>query len=575
MKLLRKQDGINPYLFLLFFLALFHFFGNLTWIFLNENPLDFDPLGHTLLVLNMFEYLKDNFYDFNLGEFMRISPAYPNFSHLSTLPLVFFFGNHWKIVQFSGTIFFILSILAIFFYVREISESNKLSFFTVFFYSFFISILRYSRLFTLDIPLITLIFLTLFFWERFKKKGNLALLYLGFFSAGLAQLTKWHAVIFLFIPFVFIVIFFIRNNPRLNLKISLSKLLLGGMIFFILAFPWYFYNFSSFIRLGTINYAGEPDDPQRLLSFENLFFYLRLIALYQTHFLVFIFFVISLFIIPYKKKDYLKIPILSFLFCYFFFTFFVVNKNIRVIFPMMPLIALILAEGFCILLKKNAFIASVISFFIVFAYFILSFGFPIEPNFKYVLRLPFGSSKEDFEHNIGQLELIYLHTYPINLLYDRNKIDYREINDKLFSLKKTIDSPLRVLVGLHLLNFYKDHLIIDLYMKYSSDISFANRILYDERYRKIELLGIDYLRGESEKAYFEKLKDVDVIITAQNNPIQKERTIDVLYGPVKILQRYLKENQDPRFILFDSVSLGGHDSILFFGNKSSLYIETK
>lgn len=560
-----QKKPIDKYLLALFILIAFHLVGNIIWIYLNKNPLDYDPIGHTLISINMAEYIKTHFTDFSLKDFMRISPAYPNFSHILTLPLIFIFGNHWKVIQFSGTIFFILSILAVFLYTREISRSGKIAFFTAFFYSFFIYIIRYSRLQTLDIPLIALVFSAMYFWEKYKKEDRLVFLYLGFLTASLAQITKWHAFIFLFIPALSFFHYLIKTKKNLlsSLKVHFAILI---FLSFIMIVPWYFYNFSTFVRLGKINYLGEPDDPKNLFSFENLFFYLRLISLFQTLFLGFVFLVFSLFFIPFKRKRYLKIPFITFVFSYFFFTFFVLNKNIRVIFPIMPIVALFMAEGFVAVLPRFPFIASWLIFFLFVSYLILSFGIPIQPNIRYILRLPFGSQKEDFEHNIGQMELLYLHTYPVNLLYSSHPIPYDKIIETIFSFKKD-KPPLRILVGLHLPYFHKDHIILGLYMKYNQQISAVNEFLYGEN-RQWELLGVDYLKGVKPEKYFDKLKDVDVIITAKKNPIHPKRTIDTLYYPVKNLQKFLLDDNNKRFTKTNSFLLPGGDNLLIYVNKS-------
>lgn len=561
------QNNKDTYFILTLALILFHLIANIVWINLNKNPLDYDPIGHTLITLNMAEYVKTHLTNFSLKDFMKISPAYPNFSHIITLPLIFIFGNHWKVIQVSGTIFFVLSILAVFLYTKELAQNKKIGFFSAFFYSFFISIVRYSRFQTLDIPLIAMIFLTMYLWERYKRDSKLTFLYLSFLTGAFAQLTKWHAFIFLFIPGASLIAHFIKNKKN---KISSLALhfLAGIFLSVIIILPWYFYNFSDFIRLGGINYLGEPDDPKNLLSFENLFFYLRLISLFQTHFFGFIFLLIFLFFIPFKKKKYLKLPAMTFLFSYLFFTFFILNKNIRVIFPIMPLVALFMAESFNIALTTFPFLASGLVFFLLVAYLILSFAIPIQPNIKYVLRLPFGSQKEDFEHNIGQMELLYLHTYPVNLLYSYYPIAYDKLIDRLLSFKKEENSPLRVLVGLHLPYFHKDHILLGLYMKYNSQISYVNKLLYGEN-SQIQLLGVDYLGDEGEEKYYEKLRKIDVILTAKKDPIPRQRTVDVLYRPVRNLQAYLMSKNNNQFVEATSFPLPNDDILLLYVNKNT------
>ncbi|MFA6532436.1 MAG: glycosyltransferase family 39 protein [Patescibacteria group bacterium] len=549
-----KKVRFDKYIFGVAMLICFHLIVNILWIKINQNPLDYDPIGHTFATINSAEYIKNSFANFSLKDYMKISPGYPNFVETATLPLVFIFGNHWKVIQFSGTLFFLLAILATFLYVKEISQRSKIAFYSAFFYSFFISIDQYSRLQMLDIPLTAMIFLTLYLWEKFKNTKNLRYWYFSCLTLGFAQTSKWHAGIFLFVPLIFLVISLYKDHFFQDKK--LFHFLFGLLISLLLVFPWYYYNFVDFIRLGKINYLGEPDDPKSFFSLTTALYYLKQIAIFQTHFIGFILLIVSFFIIPFRKKKYLLASVITVVFCYLFFSFLVPNKNIRVIFPLMPFFGLIMAEGLEQLKYWWGKILSWgVTFYVVIAFFILSFGFPWQPNFRYVVKLPL------FEY----VDLIYLNTYPINLLPSRQRINFEKIIDDIILLQNNRPQPLKVLVAVHQPYFHDGILALEIYMREQNDLEKAYEILND----KLKIISADNLLKNNGliNGY---LNDFDIILTTEKNPIHLEEVLNPIYSPIKATQSYLFSSENESFIQSSSFSLPNNDKLSLFYNRRLL-----
>lgn len=532
-------------------LLLFHFIANLVWIYLNKNPLDFDPIGHTLISINSAEYIKTHLLTFNLREFMTISQAYPNFTHIVSLIPIFIFGNYWKVIQSTGTIFFLITITCTFFYVKEISGKPQVAFFSAFFYSFFISVVQYSRFHMLDIPLTAMIILTLYLWERLKKTSAYRYLYASAFSFAFAELTKWHAVVFLFIPSLFLLAWAIKHKKFYSVRF-LTHLAICIMIIIILIIPWYFYNFESFIRLGAINYKGEADDPHNLLSLTNILFYPSLIINYQVQFFGFILLIISFYNIFRKKSSYLKISLLSSLFVYIFFTFFVINKNIRVLFPIMPFIAIYMAYG----ITRIKTLTAVFCIYCIFTFLILSFGIPFKPNKRIEMNIPV----------LGPTELVYLHTYPVNLLYSGEKIEYDAVINNIISYYPITQRPVRVLIGVHLPYFHSGQMVLEVYSENQNDISFANREIFN---KKIQINDMSTIIGKDE-SLADSLSGFDIIVTAINDPIHPEQIYDAFYKPTHDIRMYLLNPSNRTFSFSSSYLLPNNDQLLLFTNKKLL-----
>ncbi|PJA55266.1 hypothetical protein CO165_04470 [Candidatus Roizmanbacteria bacterium CG_4_9_14_3_um_filter_33_18] len=546
-----KKSIFNRYLVGVILLIIFHLIANSWWISKNQNPLDYDPIGHTFATINSAEYIKNNLINFSLKDYMKISPGYPNFVETATLPLVFLFGNHWKVIQFSGTIFFLLTIWAVFLYVKEVSRNGRTAFFSAFFYSFFISIVQYSRFQMLDIPVTAMIFLTLYFWEKLKKTHNLLYLYFSALTLAFAQTSKWHAGIFLLIPMIFLMIDLFKNHFFQGKK--LFHFFFSFLISSILIFPWYYYNFVDFIRLGTINYLGEPDDPKNFLNLVTVLHYPKLIAIFQTHFIGFILLIISFFIIPFKKKKYLLVPVITIVFGYIFFSFLVPNKNIRVIFPLMPYMALFMAEGLGQLRNLwGKILGWALVFYIVIAFFILSFGFPWQPNFRYVVKMPL------FDY----MDLIYLNTYPINLLPSRQRIDFEKLIDNILLLQNNRPQPLKVLVAIHQPYFHDGILALEIYMQERNNLKKAYEILNN----KMKIFSSDNLLKNNGPINI-YLNDFDIILAAEKNSIHPEEVLNPIFQPIKSTQSYLFEVNNKEFFKNGSFILPENDQLVLFVNQ--------
>lgn len=422
-----KRGKFDKYLILTLLLILFHTIGNIIWIYLNKVQPTWDQSLHIVYSIKMLDYLKENFFNFNLVDFLRISRYYPPFVYWIGMIFALISSYSYKVIMLSGSLFFALSIIFAYLYTNILFKNKRIAFFSAFFFSFFLVIFEQSRYQMLDIPLTALVISGLFYLEKSEKLSNRKNTFIFFTLLGLSILTKWYSLPFFFIPLLLIFVGFIKKRPNKNI---IFNILIGICLILIFVLPWYLINFDFLSAMGQITITPEKADPSSLLSAQNIFFYLKLIIMFQLSFIgsIFLFFS-GLWLLKYKEKSIKTLIFLTILFNYVFFTF-VGNKNIRVLFPIMPFLAMIMAYGINFLLDKKRntciFIASIIFLWYIFSYFILSFGVPIYPKYKYAINFPL----------IGWIDVYYFHYYPIRAIYQDMKFPYEQVLTDIYNLKK-------------------------------------------------------------------------------------------------------------------------------------------
>jgi 4-amino-4-deoxy-L-arabinose transferase-like glycosyltransferase len=362
-------------------------------------------------------------------DFLRISQYYPPFIHLVGAIFALLRNNDYHFIQLTGSFFLSINIFFIFLLAKKLFCSTKIGFFSAFFSSFFITVYQQSRTHMLDIPLSALIVAGLVFLLKSDYLTSTKNSIIFFILLSLAFLTKWYSLIYFLVPLLFIS-FNLVKDKRIFIRAS-RNILSGVFILLIMILPWYIVNFSSIISITQKTATAEKGDPNLLLSFENLFFYLKLIIMFQFSFFGFIFFVLSLYDLI-KKRETREVTLLlttNIVFIYLFFTFFVANKNIRYLIPLMPYLAIIMGAGLVYFLKRAKGFFSVLSSFIIFyllvSFFILSFALPIYPRYKKTLNFPL----------LGWLDIYYLHYYPVRVVYYDNGFPYEELMKDVFNTK--------------------------------------------------------------------------------------------------------------------------------------------
>lgn len=402
----------DRYIKLLASLVFFHFIGNIIWIYLNQTPPTFDASFQTTLSMRFYDHIKSN--PTYLSFYFNISKYYPPFVHLLGTFFAFIAGFNHKSIQFTGTFFFALSIIFTYLVSNDLFRSKRLAFFSAFFFSFFISIYEASRQHLLDIPMTAAILASLYFLFRsqhlIKRRETL----LFFLSVGIGMIIKWTIVAFFFVPFLFEFAAIMRG--KIFTRQQLDNLVTGILVAGIIVLPWYIRNIPTIIAYGSYFSEGTSYSPADILSWENFLFYPKLIISFLLTPFGSIFFLMSVYFILKndRKREWLLVFSIIF-FGYLFFSF-VQNKAIRYIFPLMPFFAMIMAYGIDYVLTKYEeahpllLFSSFVLVYLVFSYFVLSFGVPFYPQYKRAYKFPV----------LGWMDVYYLDAHPVKIIFDKN-----------------------------------------------------------------------------------------------------------------------------------------------------------
>lgn len=530
-------------------LIVFHISANIIWLILNRTPPTWDAALHTTISINYLEYLKNNFFQFNLMDFLRLTTYYPPFVHWVGSIFAFLGNSYHKSVQLTGTFFFALSILLTFLYARALFKSAFIAFVSAFFFSFFITIYQQSRSHMLDLPLTSLVLLTLLFLQKSKLLTNKKNSLLFFVTLALSVLTKWYAPLFVVIPLVFYIPSFIKIIKKGEKKF-ITNLLLGIIVFATITLPWYISNYQSLTSAISVNAQGELADPQKLLSFENLFFYLKLIIMFQLSFFGFIFFLLSvaLIIVDIVKNHKYQLSLLTtaaqVIFIYSVFTF-IGNKNIRYLIPLMPFVAIIMGYGALKLLKQQNILCKIIplllSVYMFVSFFILSFGVPTYPKYKYALQFPL----------LGWVDIYYLHYYPVRVIYDKTELPNKQILQNILSNYSLIKETSANKIGLLLL----------VNTEYVNDGNMSPVLYPDLPIVKKRLVSLPY-HLLLDKTTAEQMQQflseyVDWVLVAKNYLGLKEAIRE--YDAVKRFQQYFLNGLSQGFVLVKKYKINGDE----------------
>ncbi len=571
-------------------LVLFHTIANLIWIWLNKVPPEFDAAFHSVLSIRFFDYLQHNLGSFDLTQFLQISKYYPPFTHWIAMVFVFLGSYNTTVIQITGTVFFIALLLATFWYTREITQNGRIAFLATFFLSFFLTVSQESRLLMTDIPSTALYILALLALAKsrlFTKKRYVLLFSV---AAAFAILTRWTAGFFLLMPVLLTAIRVFRVIPH-KLPHVIAYAIGGIMIIIAICLPWYSANFQTITQIASVSSTAEADDPQQLLSLENVLYYPRVFTQFQFHFFgsLFLLGAVSVFVWKQIRTRYegktvgklahhgqvahshaahthvprtsfsfndlldhpLTIPVCSIIAAYLVFTFGLYNKNIRYLMPVMPFFALIMgvaADKALHMRHKQWAIWSVtfILFFYVVSYGILSFGVPIKPQFKLPVQFPL----------IGYLDVVYFDTFPIDTYFNNEQWPNREIARFLIDNRKP--SPM----VLHYVSIIeKPHLnAASVLLAQYDELKYVPDEIREWDTNFIAQLGEREVFTDEEITLY--VQSNDIVIVPENSVGPKESIRD--YKVREQIRDYMKQGRAANFGIVETFTTPDGDKVLIF-----------
>lgn len=360
-------------------LLVFHLLANLIWILLDKSPLAWDQAGHTLISLNFLDF----FHGQSQVGFFQISDYYPPFVHIIVALIMILTGPLLLIGPIVVTAFFLLAISFLYLYTKELFNDEKIAIFAACFFSFLPVVYGQSRIFLLEIPLIALILGSLYFLEKSKKFSTLRSSLFAIILLSFALLTKWVAVVYLFIPVV------------TSLKLSRFKnLILSFGAVALISLPWYLVNFTNILNRAKVSLSAETADPQVLFSLPNFIYYLQLLTNFHLTWLGMILLLLAIPVLIYSKKEKGILITAIIMFIYFIFTL-IPNKDPRYILPILPFASIAVAYLLVKIIDKNQYLGILITLLVGFYYlmyfFCLSFGVPLNPkeiDYQRAIKLP-------------------------------------------------------------------------------------------------------------------------------------------------------------------------------------------
>lgn len=404
-------------------LVLFHLIANGIWIYLNKVPPAHDAGFHTVLSMRFFDYIKGFPGNFSIVEFLTISKYYPPLSHIVGTLFVWFGSYNYQFVQLTGSVFFSLSLIMVYIYAARLTKNKAIAFLSTVLFSFFYLEFRESRSHMTDMPLTFFVIGGLYFFEQSDNLRNRIYSVLFFVFFSLAFLTKWTSLIFFLFPVLTVGIGLVKKDGLSKYDI-VKNIFLGIIVTAVLCLPWYYVNLKTIIQIAQVTSTPELDDPSILFSWDNIFFYLRQLIIFQISFIGFLLFLFSVIRLNITRKytNILRILILQIGISYIFFTFFIGNKNVRFLFPMMSFIAIVMAMGLVDIrnrIGKSLLIGTILTYY-VFSYFVVSFGVPLYPKYKHAINFPL----------VGWVDVYYLSDKPVSAMYKKENWE----NDRIASL---------------------------------------------------------------------------------------------------------------------------------------------
>lgn len=378
----------------LVFQAFFFFLFQL----LNKSYQTWDSAGHigmSMLFADRFKGLLNG--SVSILDVLRTSDYYPPFiqSLGAILNLIVSYSSEKTLII--SLLFFALSLIYLYKLIFIITYDEKLAVVSAMLFSLFPQIYDQARVFLLDLPLITLLLMALYYFiesDGLRNRSNAIKFFIIF---GLVQLTKWYGFIYLIVPISYVLLMsFLNQLPNTKIrkillsskgieqnlenktfwkernKQSIINIAIGSLIVLVIASPWYIANYSKLIEYSRIFATPEIDDPQNLLSFENFLYYPQRVMTHQILLLPAILSLIGFLKVYKTNKKVSGLIFLAFIVPYFVFTFLIQNKNLRYVMPLTPLYAVFISY-YLFSFKKE--IVKKISFGIVFLYLLFAFFF--------------------------------------------------------------------------------------------------------------------------------------------------------------------------------------------------------
>ncbi len=366
MKVLLPSSKYHKYLYLL---LIFHTLVYVVFRLLDKSYQTWDSAGHMALSMRFADMFKEYFGggSVTLYDIATQSNYYPPLIHLIMAVFNLIFGYHF-VLQLGFIFSMFLGTIVLFYkLIINLGYSEKLAFYSTFFYSLSPLVGDQSRVFHLEIPLTLFVLLCYHFLFKSKYFTNSKFTFLFFITFALTQLIKWYGFLFLVVPVLYVLYTGYKHG---QIKNMIKPILLGSLMFIVIALPWYILNFQEMRILSSLYAVGEADDPKKLLSIENFGHYIKGLLVYQMYLVPFVCALFGGFHF-YKKDRRTALLLFAHLFLVYFLFSLIQNKNQRYLFVLSLPLAILTAYVLDIIKQKKLriFIVAFTLFIFVFTCF--------------------------------------------------------------------------------------------------------------------------------------------------------------------------------------------------------------
>ena len=366
--------------------------ANIGWIFLNQKPPYHDAAGHTIQTYIYTNVLRGVFTFDTITDFFSQSNYYPPFIYWLGSIITAITGLHYKVLQFFSIAFLPTATLLLYTYAKELTKKENWAFYSATLFLLLPHIWEQSRHYMLDLPLTTFILASCLMLTKSKNLTKTKYVALSLVFATMAQLTKWYAGIFLFIPYLiaFTESYNQKKWHQWNKKdwTIITSSLIGCAL---IALPWYIINFPDLIRDTLFFSHAHFGNPTTKLSLTNFLYYPVLIFNHHIVSIQFIWLIISGIWFVKSTQTIKKFILLQIGFSLLVLTF-LGNKNVRFIMPLIPFLALVMGYGLYQISNKSKklhnYIFTTLVGFSILMFTVNSFSFPVTINTRISITLP-------------------------------------------------------------------------------------------------------------------------------------------------------------------------------------------
>jgi hypothetical protein len=323
---------------LLFGWWLFLGLTNFYWLTQDTVPPYHDPLNHLMSSLLYYHVLQgQGLSTSGLAGLLNVDNYYPPLATLTASVFYFFMPSDMDTATWMLNQFFLGLLIAATYRLGTRLYSAEIGLMAAVAVTSFPIITIQSRIFMLDIPTTAMTAWAMYGLlrtEGFQRLG--ASIIFGVVS-GLATLTKWSYLFFIFLPLIYFIVQALRADDRFKRG---KNILVAFAVWGVVALPWFVEHLSHLLFMTTrFTSNGITEGDPEIFTAQSLIYYASLFPR-DIHYLWLIFFAVG--VVFYLRENLKKNPIL-FLWIISGYGILTLlrNKDIRFTMPFLPAVGLI------------------------------------------------------------------------------------------------------------------------------------------------------------------------------------------------------------------------------------------